>query len=258
MSILGVNGALAGVYQYAGKAQKTGESVSFASLAATKAAGKVTKQDNISEMSLKDMWQTRFPGAYYHTMDAFKIPQGEWERNDFPFENFFQNNTDVSVVNWNASGVNPAMDSSEVQSRLNSTLGKKSIVVPPALEEKMKNNPKLAQSIMAKIENFIVTDEAKTPNTICSYLIVLDENGEIAHSRISRGGNGFVGPTEAQQRQFKAEQEAKRKRHEEYARLNEEAALKRRLTEQETDRRYYQRKAVSAAAYERSILEKNS
>ena len=55
-------------------------------------------------------------------------------------------------------------------------------------------------------------------------------------------------------RQFEAEQAAKRKRREEYARLNEESALKRRLMEQETDERYYQtsitQKAVSIAAYE--------
>ena len=41
---------------------------------------------------------------------------------------------------------------------------------------------------------------------------------------------------------------------EEYVRLNEESALKRRLMEQETDERYYQtsitKKAVSIAAYE--------
>ena len=55
-------------------------------------------------------------------------------------------------------------------------------------------------------------------------------------------------------RQFKAEQAAKRKRREEYAYLNEAAALKRRLMEQEADERYYKgsmtKKAVSIAAYE--------
>lgn len=53
----------------------------------------------------------------------------------------------------------------------------------------------------------------------------------------------------AEMRQFEAEQAAKKKRREEYARLNEESALKRKLLEQETDERYYQtsitKKAVS-------------
>ena len=64
----------------------------------------------------------------------------------------------------------------------------------------------------------------------------------------------YPAPTEEPQRQFKAEQAAKKKRREEYARLNEESALKRKLMEQETDARYYQtsitKKAVSIVAYE--------
>ena len=106
MSILGVNGALAGAYQYANKTQKagTGSGVSFAELAAAKAVEKGTA----TGMSFKDMWQARFPGAYYHSMDASNIPQGIWERNDFPFEKFFQNDVDESAVNWKPNGANPA------------------------------------------------------------------------------------------------------------------------------------------------------
>ena len=55
-------------------------------------------------------------------------------------------------------------------------------------------------------------------------------------------------------RQIEARQKAREERREEYARLNEESALKRKLMEQETDERYYQtsitKKAVSIAAYE--------
>lgn len=49
-----------------------------------------------------------------------------------------------------------------------------------------------------------------------------------------------TGSTEEEIRQFEAEQVAKRKRRKEYARLNEESALKRKLIEQEGDERYYQ------------------
>lgn len=238
-----------------------GEGVSFAQLAAAKAANvtKAAGQPEVSGMSFQEMWQTRFPGAYYHTMDASNIPQGVWERNDFPFEKFFRNDLEEAAVNWKPNGANPAMDSSGVQSRLHSIAGQKSIVVPPALEEKMKNDPALAQRIMAKIETFIATDEAMTPDRICSHLIVLDENGEIARFRASSHGGNITGPTEEEIRQFEAEQAAKKKRREEYARLNKEAALKHRLTEQEADRRYYQtsitQKAVSTLAYEKNIME---
>ena len=248
----GVTGKLGGYYlaeQYRknAAADKNG-GVSFAELAAAKAAG----QSEASGMSFKDMWQARFPGAYYHTADAFSIPQGVWERNDFPFEKFFCNDLDESAVNWKPNGANPAMDSSGVQSRLHSIAGQKSIVVPPELEEKMKNDPALAKQVMARVESFIATNQV--PGRICSHLTVLDENGEIARFRASSHGGNITGPTEEEMRQFEAEQAAKKKRREEYARLNEESALKRRLMEQETDDRYYKdsmtKKAVSITAYE--------
>ncbi len=248
----GVTGKLGGYYlaeQYRKNAASgTSGGVSFAELAAAKAA----EQSDVSGMSFKDMWQARFPGAYYHTADASNIPQGVWERNDFPFEKFFCNDLDESAMNWKPNGANPAMDSSGVQSRLHSIAGQKSIVVPPELEEKMKNDPALASQVMAKVESFIAANQV--PGRICSHLIVLDENGEIARFRASSHGGNITGPTEEELRQFEAEQAAKKKRREEYARLNEESALKRKLMEQETDARYYQtsvtKKAVSIAAYE--------
>ena len=225
---------------------------SFAEIAAAKAADK----GNATGMNFKDMWQTRFPGAYYHTMDASNIPQGVWERNDFPFEKFFQKDVDESVLDWNSNGANPAMDSSAVQSRLHSISGQKSIVVPPELEEKMKSDPALAQRVMAKVESFIVANQV--PGRICSHLIVLDENGEITRFRASSHGGNFTGPTEAEQRQFEAEQAAKKKRREKYIELNEESALKRKVLEQETDRRYYKSSVArqnAFKAYEKNIME---
>ena len=225
---------------------------SFAEIAAAKAADK----GNATGMNFKDMWQARFPGAYYHTMDASNIPQGVWERNDFPFEKFFQKDVDESVLDWNSNGANPAMDSSAVQSRLHSISGQKSVVVPPELEEKMKSDPALAQRVMAKVESFIVANQV--PGRICSHLIVLDENGEITRFRASSHGGNFTGPTEAEQRQFEAEQAAKKKRREKYIELNEESALKRKVLEQETDRRYYKSSVArqnAFKAYEKNIME---
>ncbi len=113
---------------------------------------------------------------------------------------------------------------------------------------------------MARVESFIVNDQATLPpNRIYSCVVVLDENGEIAHAVGSSGGGNISGPTEAEMRQFEAEQAAKKKRREEYARLNEEAALKRKLMEQEADERYYKgsiaKEAVSIAAYEKNIMD---
>ena len=168
----GVTGKLGGYYlaeQYR-KNVAAGKSggVSFAELVAAKAAG----QSDVSGMSFKDMWQARYPGAYYHVMDGSAISQGAWDRNDFPLEKFFRDDTDTSVTNWKPTGAEPEATSPQVQSRWNSTLGQKSIIVPPELEEKMKNDPELAKRVMANVENFITTYTATSvrPGRVCSWL----------------------------------------------------------------------------------------
>ncbi len=113
---------------------------------------------------------------------------------------------------------------------------------------------------MARVESFIVNDQATLPpDRIYSCVVVLDENGKIAHAVGSSGGGNISGPTEAEMRQFEAEQAAKKKRHEEYARLNEETSLKRKLIEQEANERYNKssiaEEMISIAAYEKNIME---
>ncbi len=243
----GVTGKLGGYYlaeQYRknGVAGKSSD-VSFEEFAAAKAM----RQESVSGMSFKDMWQARFPGAYYHVMDGSKISQGAWDRNDFPFERFFSDNVDESILNWTPAGEEPSANSSEVQSRWSSTAGQKAIIVPPALEEKIQNDPELAEKVMANVENFIATYPA-TPG--CSYLIELDENGEISKYRVTSPGTITVSSSE-----FVEARKAREAKHAEYERLAEESALKRKMLAQETDRRYYQSKAVSVAAYEKNIME---
>ena len=50
--------------------------------------------------------------------------------------------------------------------------------------------------------------------------------------------------------EFIEARKAREAKHAEYERLAEESALKRKMLEQEVDRRFYQSKAVSATAYE--------
>ena len=162
-------------------------------------------------------------------------------------------------MDWKPTGAEPKLTDKSVQSRIDTTLGKKAIVVPPALEEKMKNDPALAQKVMAKVEKFIVNDEATLPlSRIYSCVVILDENGKIAHAVGSSGGGNLVGPTEEEQRQFEAEQAAKKKQREKYMELNEESALKRKMMEQETDKRYFKSsvtRQTAFKAYEKNIME---
>ena len=213
----------------------------FAELAAAKAA----EVGTTGKMTFKDMWQARFPGAYYHVMDGSAISQGAWDRNDFPFERFFSDRVDESILSWTPSGTEPPAGNSEVQSRWSSTAGKKAVIVPPALDEKMKNDPELAKNVMATVENFIATYPA-TPG--CSYLIELDENGGISKYRVTSPGQITVSSSE-----FVEARRLREAKHAEYERRAEENALKRKMLEQEIDRRYYQSKEILTAAYEKIL-----
>ena len=261
MSILGVNDVL-GAYQYANRTQKaaasgtsfteqlqeTGKSggVNFAELAATKAAGTVTGQ------SFEEMMKGKYPEMKIHQVDASKIPSGIWCRTDFPFEKFFDDNVDYDeVVNWKSSGAAPAMNSKECQARYQSTFGKKSVLVPPALQEKMDNDPALAQKVANTVDAFI--QQSQMPPRAVSVLISLDENGEIANWTTCTEG-GFMGPSEKELRMLAERKREKEEKAAEYERIAEENALKRKMLAQETDRRYHQSKAVSIAAYEAASI----
>lgn len=246
-NILGAN-TLASLYRLGGASAKN-SGIGFMDLASATAASRATAAQNINGVSFKEMCQTRFPGAYYHVMDASNIPQSLWERNDFPFEKFFADEVDESVLNWTPTGAEPAMDSSQVQARFNSILGQTSIVVPPELEEKMKNDPSLANKVMANINHLFAWNGYPIPGRENSALIVLDENGEVARWRLTSGGGRLTGPTEEERRQFEAEQKAKQKRREENARLAEESALKHRLQEQEAAALALQHKIVSFSGH---------
>ena len=234
---------LAERYRKSAATDKNG-GVSFAELAAAKAVG----QPNVSVMSFKDMWQTRYPGACYNVMDTSKIDGSLWGRNDYPWDKYFSNNADASVLDWKPSGAEPAMLDPKVQAKINSTIGKKAIVVPPELEEKMKNDPELAKRVMAKVEGFIAEQDTMNPNPRKGYLIALDGNGDIAHACVTSEKMSVSSA------EFIEARKAREEKHAEYERLAEENALKRRLMEQETDERYYKdsitKKAVSVAAYE--------
>ena len=243
-----VTGKLGGCYlaeQYRKNASpdKNG-GVSFAELAAAKAVGR----SDVSGMSFKDMWQARFPGAYYNVMDTSKIDGSLWGRNDYPWDKYFSNNADASVLDWKPSGAEPAMLDPKVQAKINSTIGKKAIVVPPELEEKMKNDPELAKRVMAKVEGFIAEQDIMNPNPRKGYLIALDENGDIAHACVTSEKMSVSSA------EFIEARKAREAKHAEYEKMAEQAALKRRLMEQEADERHYKdsitQKAVSIAAYE--------
>ena len=200
---IGSIGNVASAYQYASKiGNRSVSSLTFQSMLSDVVSDDKT---GIVNQSFEEMWKSRYPGAKYHVMDASGISQGIWERNDFPCEKFFDDELDKSILDWQPQGKEPDMADASVQSRLDSTLGKKAIVVPPELEEKMKNDPELAEKVMGKVESFIQNHPTR-PGRVLSYLIALDENGDIAHFRVTGGGGHISGPSDAELRQFEEEQ----------------------------------------------------
>lgn len=232
---------LASLYR-TGMSGKKGQGISFLELASATAASSASASQNVTGMSLEEMWKSRYPGAYYHVMDGSKISQEAWDRNDFPFERFFSDDVDPSILDWKPTGAEPAANDPQVQSRWGSVAGQKAIIVPPALEEKMKNDPKLAEKVMANIDNFIATYPAEPG---CSYLIELDENGDIAKYRVT--GPVRIGVSSSE---FADANKARRAKQAEYNRIAEENALRRRLQEQEEIARALQHKIISMSGHE--------
>ena len=220
----GVTGKLGGYYlaeKYRNNAaaDKNG-GVSFAELAATKAAGKT------ENVSFKEMLKSKYPEAYYNVMDTSKIDGFLWGRNDYPWDKYFSNNVDDSVLNWKPSGAEPDMQSPAVRAKMNAMLGKISVVIPPALEERMKNNTELTQKVMERMDSFLLSNS--TPGENEGFLMTFDENGEINHACVVGELKFTVSSSE-----FVEARRAREAKHAEYERLAEEAALKRRLMELE-------------------------
>ena len=237
MNVNGVGAAGYQAWQGTRKAQQNAVKRSFAELAATKAAGKT------ENVSFKEMLKSKYPGAYYNVMDTSKIDSSLWGRNDYPWDKYFSNNADDSVLNWKPSGAEPDMQSPAVRTKMNAMLGKIAVVIPPELEEKMKNNTELAQKVMERVDSFLLANS--TPGENEGFLMTFDENGEINHACVVGELKFTVSSSE-----FVEARRAREAKHAEYERLAEETALKRKMLAQETDRRYYQSKAVSVAAYE--------
>ena len=159
---------------------------------------------------------------------------------------------DEFVLDWQPSGKEPDMSDASVQSRLDSTLGEKAIVASPELEEKMKNDPELAEKVMGNVESFIQNHPTR-PGRVLSYLIALDENGDIAHFRVTGGGGHISGSSEAELRQFEEEQEAKREKKVQQEKKNKEYSLKAAEERKRLQEEVYHKQNVETVLQEQMV-----
>ncbi len=221
-------------------AQKTGGTSGAVSYEAVSQS--LLSQEN--KVGLSELCQASFArnfghsagAAYYHVMDATTITRENWCHEDFPYDRFFTDDTDNSILDWAPERANPSQMASEIQAKVNATLGKSAIIVPPALEEKMKSAPALRAKVAANIDKIYAFHAGgprlTLPGTkfygtrLYSAVVVLDENGEVANCRVSSGG-GIIGPDEKTLRQIEREQNRQAKRKAENRQLDAKAARKR-------------------------------
>lgn len=153
---------------------------------------------SIKGQNFQEQLAARFPGIKYHVMDTSKINAAAWERNDYPFEKFFEDEVDESVLDWNPASQDSSMLDSKVQARLNAARGKYAVIVPPELEEKIQENPSMAQDLMSKV-SALMQQQDTVPGTIDSFNIAFDEDGNISNYRFSGGGGRVMWPSEEDQ-----------------------------------------------------------
>lgn len=148
---------------------------------------------SIKGQDLEELLAAQYPGIKYQVMDTSKIDTSLWQRNDYPFERFFDDKADTSVLDWKPASQEPSMTDAKVQAKLNAARGKYAVIVPPGLEEKLDGNTELAQSILCRISTLAMQQDT-IPRTIDSFTIALDEEGNIANYRFSGGGGQLTLP----------------------------------------------------------------
>lgn len=175
------------------------------------------------------------------------ISSGRWQRNDFPFWKYFQENTSADALNdWKPEGENPPQTRSDLQKNYSSIgAGRIAVLIPESLQQKMDADPAYARQIVAKLQEW-KEDYDRWDNTVAagygynvaehqagkSYVFDLDENGDVRNCTVTGSGR-ITGPTEEELRQFKAEQAKKRMRRVKYIKILQEGTEKRKRQQQE-------------------------
>mgnify|MGYP004513051933 FL=1 len=210
---------------------------------------------SMGEKGLEDRLKAQYPGLKYHVLDTSKINSSLWQRNDYPFEKFFEDELDESDLNWKPTSREPSMLDAGVQARLNAARGKYAIVVPPVLEEKLKNNPELSQSIMNKIST-LIKEQDTVPSSIDSFNITLDDEGNISNYRLSGGGGEITITQRNGLRKSQDEETEEVKEQERNQRLTAKRALERneQLEKAELDKRYQQSIREAIYLYGQNLL----
>lgn len=133
------------------------------------------------------------------------ISKSNWDRTDFPFWNYFKENTKADCLNsWTPTGPEPRTTDWCVQKELKQIgFGAISILIPISLQQKMDADPSYAGHIWEKIsdwknsydrgDNALAASYGYNPSLhqmSKSYCLQLDENGNVEKHVVISGGLG--------------------------------------------------------------------
>lgn len=186
------------------------------------------------------------------------ISSANWQRNDFPFWEYFRPDTSADALNdWRPAGPNPPQTRGDLQRNYGSIgPGRIAVLVPESLQQKMDADPAYARQIMAKLQEW-KADYDRWDNTVAasygmdvaehqaskSYVFDLDENGDVRNCTVTSSGGRLTGPTKEEQELFEAEQDRKYQLRVKYIRIMEESAERHRMQEYE-NLRYLQNQLI--------------
>lgn len=142
------------------KTSRNGRSAGFPETAVTETA-------RTQPASLEDMLRAKYPGLIYHVFDA---GSSYWRtRNDYPHYLIYQENADTDFLeNWTPDGPNPEYSSSAAIRALSRIpAGQTAVIIHPAVQKQMEEDPEYARVIMDRIEAWfrfdILRNEAIMP-----------------------------------------------------------------------------------------------
>ena len=152
--------------------------------------------------SLEEMLKAKYPNIHYHVFDA---SSGWWKtRNDYPHYLLYQNGDRAkeTLENWQPTGSNPFYGSvdgqfiapKEIKALGSVPPGSKAVVIHPAVQARMEQDPAYAREIFAKIDAWFAFDvarnEAHMPGCTLgmSQAVAIGEDGNICNACSSSGG----------------------------------------------------------------------
>ena len=177
------------------------------------------------ETMCNDVWTKYFGQSttFYHVFDATSISRDVWTHNDFPYDKFLTDSVSNDVLSWIPTRANPSQLDSDVQIKLNATLGKHSIIIPPELNDKLTSNYNLRQKVISNLDNvfkfyiqstiFNILGVKEYGTKIYGSVTILNADGDVENCVVTSGGT-IMGPDDDTLRQIERERKKKLQRKE--------------------------------------------